>query len=64
MIIAVCARLVSPLGGPASFGYEWKDRKLIPHSTEGSVRKLMKLFARIKHVVRLFSVDRRDRVLD
>ena len=39
--IAVRAKNGSPLGGPASFGYEWKDKKLIPHPKEGPVRKLM-----------------------
>ena len=57
--IAVRAKLGSPLGGPASFGYEWKDKKLIPHPTEGPVRKLMyDLFLkhrRKKTVVRLLN---------
>ncbi|MEI7808459.1 MAG: recombinase family protein [Verrucomicrobiota bacterium] len=57
--IAVRAKNGSPLGGPASFGYEWKDKKLIPHSKEGPVRKLMyELFLkhrRKKTVVRLLN---------
>ena len=57
--IAVRAKLGSPLGGPASFGYEWKDKKLVPHPKEGSVRKLMyELFLqhrRKKAVVRLLN---------
>ena len=39
--IAVRAKIGSSLGGPASFGYEWKDKKLVPHPKEAPVRKLM-----------------------
>ena len=57
--IAVRAKNGSPLGGPASFGYEWKDKKLIPHPKEGPVRKLMyELFLkhrRKKTVLRLLN---------
>ena len=57
--IAVRAKNGSPLGVPASFGNEWKDKKLIPHPKEGPVRKLMyELFLkhrRKKVVVRLLN---------
>ncbi|HEX3799333.1 MAG TPA: recombinase family protein [Verrucomicrobiae bacterium] len=57
--IAVRAKLGSSLGGPAPFGYEWKDRKLVIHSKEAPVRKLMfDLFLkhrRKKTVVRLLN---------
>ncbi len=57
--IAVRAKLGSPLGGPASFGYEWKDKKLVPHTTEAPIRKLMYVLflkhRRKKTVVRLLN---------
>ena len=38
--IAVRAKLGSPLGGPAPFGYQWKDKKLVPHPKEAPVQRL------------------------
>jgi site-specific DNA recombinase len=57
--IAVRAKIGAPLGGPATFGYEWKDKKLVPDPKEAPVRKLMyELFLkhrRKKTVVRLLN---------
>jgi site-specific DNA recombinase len=57
--IAIRAKLGNPLGGPAPFGYQWKDKRLIPDPKEGPVRKLMyELFLqhrRKKTVVRLLN---------
>ena len=39
--IAIRAKLGSPLGGPAPFGYQWKDKKLVVDPKEAPVRKLM-----------------------
>ncbi len=38
--IEVRAKLGKPINGHAPFGYEWKERKLLPHSEQAPVRKL------------------------
>ena len=49
--IKIRAKLGKSLGGPAPFGYEWKNNKLVVHTVEAPVRKLMyELFSKNKRM--------------
>jgi site-specific DNA recombinase len=57
--VPIRAKLGKTTGGQAPFGFEWKDKRLVIHPTEGPIRKLIhELFAehrRYKRVVKILN---------
>lgn len=57
--VPIRAKLGKPLGGAAPFGYQWREKRLVPHPEHAAVRRLVyELFAehrRLKTVARILN---------